>query len=119
MIAGIGCDMIEIGRIERSCRSDRFMARVFSPGERAAYAGCASRLAGCFAVKEALSKALGMGVRGFSLAEISVLRDALGKPYVIAEGRAAALVGERRIHASITNTAREALAFVILEEDTL
>ena len=37
MIAGIGCDMIEIGRIERSCRSDRFMARVFSPAERDAY----------------------------------------------------------------------------------
>ena len=119
MIYGIGIDMIEIARIRRSIGNERFAAFVYSPRERAAFAGDARRLAGCFAAKEAFGKALGTGVRGFALSEVSVLRDALGKPYFAFAGRAAAIVREKGLRAlvTLTNTREYALANVVLEAE--
>lgn len=117
MIYGIGCDLIEIARIENSCKNGRFAARCFSAKELAAFSESSRRLAGCFAAKEAFSKALGTGVRGFSLSEISVLRDSLGKPYFEFEGRAGEIVKSAELSAfvSISNTDFLAMAAVVLE----
>lgn len=119
MIYGIGNDAIEIGRIEKRLDNGRFMAFVYSQAEREAFGGNATKLAGCFAAKEALSKALGTGVRGFSLDEISVLRDELGKPYFVFAGSIEAILRERRLTAfvALTNTAELAIANVILEKE--
>lgn len=83
---GIGNDIIEIKRIENAVKKENFVKKVFtekeieyiiSRGERA------ETYAGKFSAKEAVSKALGTGVRGFSPNDIEILNNELGKPYVI------------------------------------
>jgi holo-[acyl-carrier protein] synthase len=72
-------------------------------------------IAASYAAKEAFSKAMGTGVRGFSLAEVSVLRDSLGAPYFALSGRAARLAAERGLcfSVSLTHTDELAAAFVV------
>ena len=65
-----GLDLLRIDRIRQSIKNPRFTARVFSDEERAYFAGQkdpAPSMAASFAAKEAFAKALGCGVRGFSL----------------------------------------------------
>lgn len=59
MIVGIGTDLIEIARIEKACRKQAFLSRIYTEEECRLAGGSISRLAGNFAVKEAVSKALG------------------------------------------------------------
>ena len=120
MIYGIGTDITEIKRIEKSSLSSRFLEFCFSVDELREFASAGSKLAGCFASKEALAKALGTGVRGFSLSEVSVLRDTLGKPYFRFSGNIKRIIEEKglRAHLSITNTAELAQAFVVLEVES-
>ena len=116
MIIGIGIDLIEIERIKKACAKEAFLLRSFTLCERECINGRPERAAGNFAVKEAVSKAMGTGFRGMSLNEIEVLRDSLGKPYVNLYGRAAEkaeTMGIRRWHISITNTKTLAAAYVI------
>ena len=117
MIYGIGVDTVELERIKSSLESERFERFVFSKRERAEFRRNHVKLAGCFAAKEAFAKALGTGVRGFSLDEVSVLRDELGKPYYEFTGAALEIVARERLtaHLSITNTAELATAFAVLE----
>ncbi len=77
----IGVDIAEIARFENM--SEALMKKCFTPEEAALIRGkkSAERAAADFAAKEAFSKALGTGVRGFELTDISVLRDELGKPF--------------------------------------
>ena len=82
MIVGIGTDLIEIARIEKACRKQAFLSRIYTEEECRLAGGSISRLAGNFAVKEAVSKALGTGFRAFMPIDIEVLRNELGKPYV-------------------------------------
>ena len=118
MIIGIGIDLIEIERIKKACAKEAFLLRSFTLCERECINDRPERAAGNFAVKEAVSKAMGTGFRGMSLNEIEVLRDSLGKPYVNLYGRAAEkaeAMGIRRWHISITNTKTLATAYVIGE----
>lgn len=117
MIYGIGCDILEINRIKNSCQSERFLKRVFSPQELEAFGGNHRKLASCFSAKEAFSKALGTGIRGFSLADISVLRDSLGKPYFVFSGNAEKIVREKELTAFITisNTETTVMTVAVLE----
>ena len=82
----IGTDIIEISRVARAMeRSPRFLAKNFSPDELAYFQSrrmAANVVAGNFAAKEAFAKAAGTGIRGFSLIDVEILRDGLGKPYV-------------------------------------
>ena len=66
MILGIGCDILEIARLEKLVKKN-YTHRVFTEEERRQSEGRASRLAGDFSVKEAVAKAFGTGVRDFSL----------------------------------------------------
>lgn len=118
MILGVGTDMVEIGRMEKACRRDAFLKRTFTPEECRQAEGSPSKLAGNFAVKEAVSKVFGTGFRGFMPGDIEVLRDMLGKPYVVLYGGAKAQaerMGIRRIWVSITNTKETAVAFAVGE----
>ena len=59
MIVGIGTDLIEIERIKKACEKEAFLVRVYTEEERRQAGGKVSRLAGDFAVKEAVSKVFG------------------------------------------------------------
>ena len=112
-----GIDLIEIERIRHSCENPTFINRVFGEKERAqfsAQAHPATHMAGAFAAKEAFAKALGTGIRGFSLCEVEVLHDALGAPYFALSGQAKALADAQNLEfaLSITHTDTLAAAFV-------
>ena len=117
MIFGIGCDLIEIERIKKSCLSHRFVDFCFSKSEQREYGLDYARLAGCFAAKEAFSKALGTGVRGFGLNEVSVSHDELGKPFLELDGRAKEIAKKLSINCylSISDTKTHAMAMAVLE----
>lgn len=99
-------------------RSDRFLARVFTPGERAHCGNRPWRLAGRFAAKEAVLKAIGTGLRGFSWQQIEILADDLGAPVVLCHGHFAQALRERgvaKIHVSISHSREYAVAHALLE----
>lgn len=125
MIVGIGTDLVEIARVKKACEKQAFLSRIYTEEERRQAEGTGgfriSRLAGDFAVKEAVAKALGTGFRKFMPVDIEVLRDALGKPYVVLYREAGKLsreMGIERIHVSITNEKEYALAYVVAEGQT-
>ena len=86
MIIGIGTDLVDIRRIERTIErhGDRFLARIFTESERARAerrANVAATYAKRFAAKEACAKALGTGFRrGVFFRDIGVVNLASGKP---------------------------------------
>lgn len=82
MIIGIGTDLIEIDRVRKACEKEAFLVRYFSKKEIELFQNDYTKMAGNFAVKEAVSKVLGTGFLNFSPYDIEVLRDTLGKPYV-------------------------------------
>lgn len=113
-----GTDLCSIPRIEKSMKNPRFLARVFSREEIALFEkrGMSPQtVAANWAAKEAFSKALGTGIRGFSLREVAVLRDSLGAPFLQLSGMALAVARQRNLHfsVSLSHTAELALAFVI------
>ena len=90
----VGIDLVEISRIRRALErwGDRFLQRVYTPAEIAHCRGRAPELAVRFAAKEAISKALGVGIwwpGGIAWHEAEVLSDPLGKPEVYLHGSAA------------------------------
>ena len=87
-----GVDIIEISRIGEAVRrwGDRFFQRIYTPGELAYAKGRWPQLAGRFAAKEAVMKALGTGARGISWREIEVVREQGQAPTIVLHGRAKA-----------------------------
>lgn len=119
----LGIDLAEVGRIAEALerRGDRFLERVFVPGEvlrgRRHPRAFAEHVAGRFAAKEAAMKALGTGLRALSFKEIVVGREASGKPRVEFRGRALERARALRVRASevsITHTRTTAAAVVVL-----
>jgi holo-[acyl-carrier protein] synthase len=122
LIAGIGCDIVEVERIELALHrhADRFLQRVFTSGE---IAECwpseqqrSRRLAARFAAKEAALKALGIGLRGVSWLELEVVKDELGKPLLRLTGRAAEIAaaqGVAEMHLSLSHCKDYAMAQVV------
>ena len=120
MLTGVGCDLIEIERVKKACEKEAFLLRVYTEEERRQADGRASVLAGTFAVKEAVAKVFGTGFRSFMPKDVEVLRDELGKPYVVLHGNAKQAAKEkriRRIEVSISNTKDHAMAFAVGEGD--
>ncbi len=117
MVIGTGCDLLEIHRMEQLKQGNR-LERIFTEAERRQANGRNSVLAGDFAVKEAVSKCFGTGVRGFSLLDVEVLRDELGKPYVrLYQGALARYeeMGGESLSVSISDTRELVMAFAVLE----
>jgi holo-[acyl-carrier protein] synthase len=125
MVLGLGTDLIETGRVEASINrfGDRFLERIFSPGE-IAYCrrkkNAAESFAARFAAKEAGAKALGTGIsRGVTWKEFEVKREASGRPSLHLSGRAAELAGAmgvKRVQLSLTHSREFALAVVVVED---
>ena len=116
MIWGIGVDLLETERIRAALECPGFQEKYYTPAELAM--GSQRKLANNFAVKEAVVKAFGCGFRLFGPAQIEVLRDARGKPYVRLCGRAKEAARRRRIkkvHVSLSDTGRYIMAAAILE----
>ena len=125
MIVGTGVDIAEVPRIRESIErfGDRFLNRLFTEGEIqycerkkvSRFESYAAR----FAAKEAGMKALGTGwSRGVRWRDIEVVRPRGQRPTIQFHGAAAAIaakLGTRNIALSITHTAEQALAHVILE----
>ena len=125
MIVGLGTDLIDIARVEASVTrfGERFLERVYSPGEiaycQAKKKNAAESFAARFAAKEAAAKALGTGIsRGVAWREFEVRRAPGHAPEMHLSGRAAELaarLGVTRISLSLTHTGTAALAVVVME----
>jgi len=117
-----GTDIIEISRIKRSIKNPKFLSRVYSPQELKYFVSIsfnASTLAANFCAKEAFAKALGTGLRGFSLNDISVLRDSVGAPYLSLSGNAKQIVMREKLKfsLSLSHSKEFATAVVIAYRD--
>jgi holo-[acyl-carrier protein] synthase len=128
VILGIGSDIIDIRRVERTLArfGERFVTRVFTEAEQARSERRKERAASYakrFAAKEACSKALGSGIRmGVAWREMGVVNLPSGKPTMVLEGGAAKRLAELLpagheavIHVTITDDYPMAQAFVVIE----
>ncbi len=121
MIIGIGTDIIEINRIEKvMMRTSSFLDKSFTYNEIEYFKLKGFKgnvIAGNFAAKEAISKALGTGFRGFGLKDIEVLRDELGKPIVNLSYEIYKLldIKEFNMHVSISHSKENAIAYAVME----
>jgi holo-[acyl-carrier protein] synthase len=114
MIVGIGIDVTQVSRFSKAAGREGLLERVFTAAEQDA---SLQRMAGRFAAKEALAKALGAPT-GLVWTDVEVRKDASGAPYFACTGTVAALVAERgigSIHLSITHDAGIAAAVVVCE----
>ncbi len=113
----VGIDSVEINRIEKAMKNPRFCQRVFGEAENSLLAMrgfSAESAAACFCAKEAFSKAMGTGIRGFRLCEVELLRDELGAPYLKLSGNALKMALEKGLRFSVSVTHTKELATVIV-----
>ena len=124
MIVGTGIDIAEVPRIRQSIErfGDRFLQRIYTAGEIRycdSKANRFERYAARFAAKEAAMKALGTGWNhGVRWCDCEVVRMPGGRPTMAFHGTAgefAAKLGVKNVALSITHTAEQAMAQVILE----
>ncbi len=117
-----GVDIIEISRIARTLEryGERFLRRVYTPGELEYCRGRPSKLASRFAAKEAAMKALGTGVRGVGWKDIEVTRAPGGAPGIRLHGRAlsrAQRLGMLEMSLSMSDSQEHAVAFVVMRRE--
>lgn len=121
MVIGIGTDIVKVSRIQRFIgREDEKPTDLILTSKEAQSRKNAHSVAGVFAVKEALLKALGIGFsKGLGrLLEIEVFNDDVGKPYVLTSGIVNEILIEKNIsciEVSISHDADYAVAFVICQ----
>ena len=113
----IGVDIIEIGRIERAISKwhDAFLKRIYTPAELNGHYNVSS-MAARFAAKEAVMKALGVGIGAVSWRDIEILRKKGGASLVNLHGRALARskeIGIFRFSISMSHSREYAVAFVV------
>lgn len=126
MIIGVGLDIMEIKRINKvwSKFGDRFIKRLLTPREQEYWRWRGSRietLAGFWAAKEAVAKALGTGFVGFGFADIYISHDPSGRPVATLSGGAEALasqLGITHMWISISHSLSYAVATAIAERRT-
>lgn len=123
MMLRTGVDLIEIARVAAAVErhGERFLARVFTPAEVALCHGRAESLAGRFAAKEAVAKALGTGIwrEGILWADIELLRGPDGDPVLHLHGgaaRAAAALGITQWSLSLSHNRTQAVAFAVAQQ---
>ncbi|MDO5110943.1 MAG: holo-ACP synthase [Clostridia bacterium] len=121
MILGTGVDIIEISRVGKAAKREGFVKRIFSADEIAYWEqkNCAAEtLAGAFAAKEAVSKALGTGFGRIRWTEVEILHTQSGAPYVRLSGEAFLRLRElcgSNVHISISHCKGYAMAQAIVE----
>ncbi len=128
MIVGIGTDLVEIARIEAALArfGDRFAQRILGPAEWQRYLARRERsarrgvafLATRFAAKEAISKALGLGMRmPMTWRAVEILNAPSGAPVARPRGALSEYVAQRglSLHVSVTDEREMAMAYAIAE----
>ena len=121
MIVGIGNDIIEIERIEKAISKESFKDKIYTQRELENIKKRGNRAetyAGVFSAKEAISKAIGTGVREFSLTDLEILNDDLGKPYVVVSEKLDKILRNKKedyqIEISISHSKKYAIAMAII-----
>ena len=121
MIVGIGNDIIEIERIEKAISKEGFKDKIYTQRELENIEKRGDRVetyAGIFSAKEAISKAIGTGVREFSLTDLEILNDDLGKPYVVVSERLDKIIKSKKenyqIEISISHSKKYATAIAVI-----
>ncbi len=122
MIVGIGVDVVDVPRMEKTLRrsSAHFLKRVYTDAEVAYCSGKAAsiqHLAGRFAAKEAVFKALGTGwSKGVGWKDVEIRNDEHGAPEVSLQGKAGEIFTQRgggKMLVSISHTEQTAIAQVV------
>ena len=121
MIVGIGNDIIEIERIEKAISKEGFKDKIYTQRELENIKKRGNRAetyAGVFSAKEAISKAIGTGVREFSLTNLEILNDDLGKPYVVVSEKLDKIIKSKKedyqIEISISHSKKYEIAMAII-----
>jgi holo-[acyl-carrier protein] synthase len=116
---GLGIDAVDIDRFRATvARRPTMVQRLFTTGERSYASGLADpvpSLAVRFAAKEAVMKALGVGLGAFAWQDVEIVRSDSGRPSLRVTGAAAALASRQGVgvwHVSLTHTAALAEAVV-------
>jgi len=130
VIFGVGTDIVEIARIAAAVErfGDRFVDRILGPEERRRYEARRMRsarrglafLATRFAAKEAVSKALGLGLRSpMTWRAVEIVNAPSGRPEVLAHGELAEFLrrSRLRLQVSVSDERDQALAFAVAEID--
>jgi holo-[acyl-carrier protein] synthase len=128
VIYGVGIDLIEIERISAAVDrfGERFVQRILGPQEQIRHAARSARsarrglayLATRFAAKEAVSKAIGLGLRSpMTWRAVEILNAPSGKPEAVANGALAEFLRARRLRLSVSVTDEQtmAMAFAVAE----
>lgn len=114
----VGVDVIEIARVAEVIDrwQEKFLQRVFTEAELRYCRGRIAELAARFAAKEAISKALGTGIRGLAWRDMEIVPDPLGKPLVRLHERAlkrAHAIGLSEFAISLSHSREYAVAMVV------
>lgn len=122
MIFGIGTDIIEIDRVKNALqRNPKILKRLFTEYEIIYFQSRnmnIQHIAGGFSAKEAVVKALGTGIRGFSWKDVEILRGSSGKPMVKLYNNAKEIATQKKISVisiSISHSENYAMAVAIAE----
>lgn len=124
MIIGTGIDIIETARIEKSKNNNRFLNRLFTEYEREYIKHKnynKNTISGIFAAKEAVSKALGYGIRYYKWTDIEVNHNKYGKPLILLRNNAENIsktLGVSNINITISHIDEYAIAFATIEGES-
>ena len=114
MIVGVGIDIVDINRIKKAMENPRFVRKILTELEEI-YCQSPERVAGRWAAKEAVIKAVGIKMRP---QDIEILNDPLGQPHVTI--RASSYDGKRlKVLVSITHERSHAAAVAVVERATM
>ena len=125
-ILGVGVDIIDNLRIEKSLKNQKFIKRIFTKREIATSAKIKNNVAYYskrFAAKEALSKSIGTGFRDdFNFKDISITNDKMGKPTFILSEKLKKFIKKKfnvasfNLFLSISDEKKYSIAYVILQK---
>lgn len=126
-LVGIGVDLINNKRINRSIKNVKFINRIFSKNEiliSKKFSNKTNFFSKRFAAKEALVKAIGTGIReNFNFKDIQILNDKLGKPYYLINSKITRFIKEKKriksfkLFLSISDEKEYSIAFTIIQKN--
>lgn len=126
-LIGIGVDIINNKRINKSIKNVKFINRIFSKNEiliSKKFANKMNFFSKRFAAKEALVKAIGTGIRdNFNFKDIQILNDKLGKPYYLINPKITRFIKEKKkvknfkLFLSISDEREYSIAFTIIQKN--
>ena len=124
MIRGVGVDIIEIDRIQKSIDEvgEHFLRKLFTDNEIAYCSSkrvAAQHFAARFAAKEALSKAVSTGWTGeFRWKDVEIANEETGQPRIVLHGSLQATLSRCSVFVSLSHSHSHVVAMVVIEERT-